>query len=102
LYGTPQVVCYKGDFVSMLIGWSVIKVKYISLVNLILDTEAVKELVQYDLKEKNVLRELIAILPGGGKREKLISDYDLLKNKLGAAGASQRIASEMVNELVRK
>ena len=54
LHGAPQVVCYKSDFVSMLIAWMVIKVKYISLVNLIMGTEVVKELVQYDLTEKSI------------------------------------------------
>jgi lipid-A-disaccharide synthase len=58
LHGTPQVVCYKGDFLSMLIGWFVIKVKYISLVNLIMGREVVKELVQYDLTEKRITDEL--------------------------------------------
>jgi lipid-A-disaccharide synthase len=99
LTGTPQVVCYKGDFLSMLIAWMVIKVKYISLVNLIMNTEVIKELVQYDLKEKSLLKELNAILPGGEKREKILSDYELLKDKLGPAGASDRIAGEMVREL---
>ena len=55
LLGTPQVVCYKGDFFSMLIAWMVVKVKYISLVNLIMGIEVIKELVQYDLKEKNLM-----------------------------------------------
>ena len=99
LLDTPQVVCYKGDFFSMLIAWTVIKVKYISLVNLIMDFEVIKELVQYDLNEKNLLPELKAILPGGSKREKILSDYDILKEKLGPAGASSRIAMEMVKEL---
>ena len=99
LMGTPQVVCYKGDFISMLIAWMVIKVKYISLVNLIMDFEVIKELVQYDLKESNILKELKAIMPGGGKREKILSDYEVLKDKLGPAGASGRIAREMVKEL---
>jgi lipid-A-disaccharide synthase len=99
LYGTPQVVCYKGDFVSMLIAWFVIKVKYISLVNLIMNSEVVKELVQYDLTEKSVMTELKAILPGGTKREKILSDYNILKEKLGPSGASGRIAKEMVKEL---
>ena len=101
LTGTPQVVCYKGDFFSMLIAWMVIKVKYISLVNLIMGYEVIKELVQYDLKESNLLTELRAILPGGAKREKILSDYEILKNKLGPAGASGRIAGEMVRELRR-
>jgi len=99
LLGTPQVVCYKGDFFSMLIAWMVIKVKFISLVNLIMGSEVVKELVQYDLTENSLLKELKAILPGGEKRAALLSDYQALKSKLGSAGASGRIAREMVAEL---
>jgi lipid-A-disaccharide synthase len=101
LMGAPQVVCYKGDFFSMLIAWMVIKVKFISLVNLIMGFEVIKELVQYDLKENNLLAELKAILPGGAKREKIFSDYEVLKVKLGPAGASGRIARKMVEELKR-
>ncbi|HKK41671.1 MAG TPA: lipid-A-disaccharide synthase [Bacteroidales bacterium] len=100
LHGAPQVVCYKGDFLSMIIGWMVIKVKYISLVNLIMDEEVVKELVQYDLTGKNLLRELKAVLPGGEKRERILADYEQLKAKLGPAGASERISRQMVEELV--
>jgi lipid-A-disaccharide synthase len=101
LHGTPQVVCYKGDFLSMIIAWIVIKVKYISLVNLIMEREVVRELIQYDLRESNVLMELKAILPGGEKREKILSDYKILKEKLGPAGASVRIAREMVKDAQR-
>ncbi len=101
LIGTPQIVCYKGDFISMLIAWMVIKVKYISLVNLIMNTEVIKELVQYDLKEETLLKELNAILPGNAKREKILADYEVLREKLGPAGASERIAGEMVRELKR-
>jgi len=99
LHNTPQVVCYKGDFFSMLIAWMVVKVKYISLVNLVMGCEVVKELVQYDLTEKALIEELTAILPGGSKREKLLLDYELLKKKLGSSGASEKIAREMVAEL---
>lgn len=99
LTGTPQVVCYKGDFFSMLIAWMVVRVKYISLVNLILGYEVIKELVQYDLKESNIIAELRDILPGGVKREKVLSDYEVLRDKLGSAGASGRIARAMVEEL---
>jgi lipid-A-disaccharide synthase len=99
LTGTPQVVCYKGDFFSMLIAWAVIKVKYISLVNLIMDSEVIRELVQYDLNEKNLYKELKAILPGGEKRKKILADYEVLKEKLGPAGASLRVAGEIVREL---
>lgn len=101
LIGVPQVVCFKGNFFSMLFGWIVIKVKYISLVNLIMDTEVIKELIQYDLTENNLLKELKAIVQGGDKREKMLNDYELLRKKLGPAGASSRIALEMVNSLKR-
>jgi lipid-A-disaccharide synthase len=102
LHGTPQVVCYKGDFLSAAIARMVVKVKYISLVNLIMDFEVVRELLQYKLTEGRVLKELKAILPGGSKREKILSDYEVLKQKLGPAGASGRIAGEMVVELRKK
>jgi lipid-A-disaccharide synthase len=99
LHNTPQVVCYKGDFISMIIAWMVIKVKYISLVNLVMGSEVVTELVQYDLTHERIFKELKSILPGGDKREKLMSDYEALRTKLGPAGASGRIAREMVAEL---
>lgn len=99
LLDTPQVVCYKGDFISMLIGWMVIKVKHISLVNLIMNAEVVKELVQYDLTEENLVRELKAILPGGDRHGKMLAEYEELRKVLGPAGASGRIAAEMVAEL---
>jgi lipid-A-disaccharide synthase len=85
-----------------LIAWMVIKVKYISLVNLILNSEVITELVQYDLKKLRLFRELKAILPGGDKRENILSDYQVLKDKLGLAGASGRIAGEIVKELKRR
>jgi lipid-A-disaccharide synthase len=99
LHNTPQVVCYKSDFFSMVIAWMVIRVKYISLVNLIMNSEVVKELVQYDLTEKALVAELGAILPGSLKREKMLADYKELKQKLGSVGASGRVAKEMVREL---
>ena len=99
IMGTPQVVCYKGDFFSMLIAWIVIKVKYISLVNLIMESEVIRELVQYDLTEKNLLKELKAVLKGGDRREKILADYQELKNRIGPSGASGRVARKMVMEL---
>jgi lipid-A-disaccharide synthase len=99
LAGAPQVVCYKGDFFSMLIAWAVIKVKYISLVNLIMGSEVIRELVQYDLNERNLNDELKAILQGGDKRKGILTDYEVLREKLGPAGASYRVAGEMVREM---
>lgn len=101
LLGTPQVVCYKASFIEILIAWAVIRVRYISLVNLIMNAEVVRELVQYDLNEKNLLSELGSILPGGDKREKILADYQILNKVLGPAGASGRISQEMVAELTK-
>ena len=102
LMNAPQVVCYKADLLTAIAAWIVVKVKYISLVNLIMDHEVIKELIQYDLTEKNILKELKAILPGGSKREKILSDYEDLKVKLGPAGASGRVARDMVRVLKDK
>jgi len=99
LFDTPQVVGYKGDQFSMLMVWMLLKVKYISLVNLILDSEVVRELLAYALNEKKLVNELTNILPGGRKHEKMLADYKRLKEKLGPAGASERIAREMVKRL---
>jgi len=101
LFNKPQVVCFRGDFFSMVIAWAVIKVKYISLVNLILGYEAVRELIQYKLTEKNLLAELKAILPGGSKRGKISEDYMKIRDILGPEGASERVAGDMVEELGR-
>lgn len=99
LFGTPQVVCYKGDFISMLIGWMVIRVKHISLVNLIMNEEVVKELLQYDLTKDALEIELRSVLPGGDKHDTILSKYEELKKLLGPEGASCRIANEMIREL---
>jgi lipid-A-disaccharide synthase len=99
LFNVPQVVCYRGDLFSMLIGWMVLKVKYISLVNLILGYETVKELVQYSLNERNLKSELGKIIPGGERRERIIEDYGKVKEILGPSGASGRIAEDMTGVL---
>jgi lipid-A-disaccharide synthase len=99
LLNVPQVVCYRGDFISMVIAWAVIRVRYISLVNLILDGEVVRELIQYSLNKENLKKEMEAILPGGNKKENVLEGYSQLKHKLGKAGASARIAQDMVKTL---
>jgi lipid-A-disaccharide synthase len=99
LFNIPQVVCFKGDFFSMLIAWAVIRVRYISLVNLILGYEAVKELVQFSLTENNLVSELGSVLPSGSKRQKVLADYKKVREILGPAGASERVAADMVEKL---
>jgi len=102
LFNVPQVVCYKSDFLSMLVGWIVLKAKFISLVNLIVDDDIVKELLGYSVNEKNLKNELKSVLKGGNRIERILSGYKILKEKLGPAGASGRVAGDMVAELRRK
>lgn len=99
LMNVPQVVCYKGDFISMLIAWFVIRVDFISLVNLIMGKEVVRELVQYSLNEKNLIKELSSILPGSAGREKMLADYAVLRERLGKPGASSKVAEDIVRSL---
>jgi lipid-A-disaccharide synthase len=102
LFNIPQVVCFRGDFFSMIIAWMVIKVKFISLVNLIAGKEVVRELVQYDLNRKNLRSELKSVLPGGEKYDSILADYKNIREILGEPGASARVAKDMVNNLRRK
>jgi len=95
----PQVVCYKADWISMIIARLVIKVRFISLVNLVLQHEAVKELIQHRLTTANLVAELQKILPGSEARDTQMACYRELKEKLGPSGASFRVAAEMVREL---
>ncbi len=99
LLNVPQVVCYRGDFISMAIAGILVKVKYISLVNLIAGKEIVKELIQYRLNKKRLTEALIKILPGGSERDRVIEDYRQLEKILGPAGASDRTGAEMVSYL---
>ena len=92
LFKVPEVVCYKGNEISYQIGKRLVKnIKYISLVNLILDKEAVTELIQNDFNPKRLKIELSKILDIK-KREKMFSDYYELEQKLGGKGASSKTA----------
>jgi lipid-A-disaccharide synthase len=91
LFNVPEVVCYKGNFASYLIARQLIKIKYISLVNLIMDEEVVKELIQNELNKSNLKYELKLIMEGEG-RQKMMDSYQLLKEKLGGEGASKKAA----------
>lgn len=95
LFKVPEVVCYKGSVVSYLIAKQLVKVKYISLVNLIMDRELVKELIQSELNKKNLKAELSKLL-SDDYRNSLLSAYQELIQKLGGKGASQKAAEEIV------
>ena len=98
LFKIPQVVCYKGNAASFQIAKRIVDIKYISLVNLILDREVVTELIQGDLTSKNLKIELDKLL-NSSHREKLAKDYQELEDILGGSGASERIAKKMVDKL---
>ena len=98
----PQVVCYytpMGRFISFLRS-KLLKVKYISLINLIVNREIVRELVADTMKEENIVKELRDILPGGTKRQQMLTDYEEMNRILGPAGASER-AGKTIVELLR-
>jgi lipid-A-disaccharide synthase len=102
LFYVPEVVCYKGNKISYLIAKNLIKVKYISLVNLIMDKPVVKELIQNDLTPENVETELKLLLTNHKVQRQLLDDYEDLRYKLGNAGASNNAATIIFDDLNKK
>ena len=99
IFNIPQIVVYKTSAISYTIAKKLIRVKYISLVNLIAQKEVVKELIQDNFTKENVIAELKKILPGGISRENVLSNYLIIKQKLGDTSASSKTASLMVDYL---
>ncbi|MDY2587290.1 lipid-A-disaccharide synthase [Winogradskyella aquimaris] len=98
LYKVPQVVCYKANWISYQIAKRIITLKFISLVNLIMNKEVVTELIQGDLNKKRLKKELSAILDPD-KREQLFLDYFELEKKLGGKGASDKAAKLIISKI---
>ncbi|MDN5203280.1 lipid-A-disaccharide synthase [Fulvivirgaceae bacterium BMA10] len=92
LFEVPQVVCYKTSAFTYAIAKRLVKVAYISLVNLIADQEVVKELIQSDLNQKNLEKELNDIIISGRKREGQLKGYKRIKEILGNEKASENLA----------
>lgn len=101
LFGVPEVVCYKGSPISYFFAKRLIKVKYISLVNLVMDKLVVKELIQHDLTEANLLKELSLLLNDAPTRKQVKADYAALWHKLGEKDASKR-AAEIIFTAAKK
>lgn len=99
MLGVPQVVCYRFSFLTALIAWLVVHVKYISLVNLILDRKVVAELIQYKFTADTLERELNLLLPDGEARTRMLNDYKELLERVGPPGASDRAAAIMVEKM---
>lgn len=98
LFKVPEVVCYKGGFISYQIAKRIITLKYISLVNLIMDEEVVTELIQDKFNTKNLKKELSKLL-NEEHRKSLLEKYNQLETKLGGIGASEKTAKFIINDL---
>jgi lipid-A-disaccharide synthase len=98
LFKVPEVVCYKGSWASYQIAKRIITLKYISLVNLILDEEVVTELIQEKFNAKNLKKELTKLLDTT-YRTSLLAKYEVLETKLGGIGASEKTAKLILKEL---
>ena len=101
LFNVPEVVCYKANRLSYLIAKKLIRVKFISLVNLVMDKQVVTELIQDDLTEENIVNQLNQLLTSGKVQRQLLDDYMELQSRLGNAGASEKAASVVVDSLRR-
>ena len=104
MFRVPQVVCYKLPLpkLSGFLKRHLLKVKYVSLVNLIANREVVRELVAETFSVENIRQELEAVLPGGGKRQQMLSDYEEVHRRLGESHApdeAARIMIELLNVL---
>ncbi|MEP7143431.1 MAG: lipid-A-disaccharide synthase [Ferruginibacter sp.] len=102
LFGVPEVVCYKGNAISFQIAKRLVRIKYICLVNLIMDKEVVKELIQDDLTVENITVELKKILFDPGKRAQLQENYMALKNLLSKGGNASANAAGSIYDFLDK
>ena len=93
IFKVPQIVCYKAGFLSYHLAKNLIKTKYISLVNLIMDSEIVPELIQNEYNPNNIKDHLIKIQ---NNRDEIISHYQDLYQKLGSTGASDKVATSIL------
>jgi lipid-A-disaccharide synthase len=101
LLNIPQIVCYKAGKLSYEIGKRVIKIPFISLVNLVAEKEVVKELIQNELNSERLKTELSSIILGGKKRQNVLKDYQEIIHKIGTKGASGRVGKAIV-EILRE
>ncbi|SDE42030.1 lipid-A-disaccharide synthase [Mucilaginibacter pineti] len=102
LFNVPQVVVYKGNSVTIAIARVLVKIKFISLVNLIVDREIVKELIQQDCTEFKIAAELNAILNDKAYRAAMLNNYDKLDERMGTPGASAKTAALIIKYAAKK
>ena len=100
LFGVPEIVCYKGSPISYQIAKRLIKIKFISLVNLIMDKEVVKELIQDQLTTDNLVAELHKLLSDEKRKAEVQKDYQNLKTLLAAGGHASAKAAKSIIDLI--
>ncbi|MCB0770102.1 MAG: lipid-A-disaccharide synthase [Flavobacteriales bacterium] len=93
LFGVPEAVCYSGGALNVWIARRLVDIKFISLVNLIMGREVVRELIQNDLSVENLVKELDRLMKEGDYRDRMIKDLAALRGKLGGPGASRAVAT---------
>jgi lipid-A-disaccharide synthase len=101
LFGVPEVICYKGSKISYQIAKRLIKVKYISLVNLIMDRVVVKELIQDEMNVQNIVTELKKLISDEETRNRIHQDYSELRELLSQGGNASEKAAELIVEYVK-
>lgn len=99
LLNIPEVVCYKASPISYAIAKRLVKIKFISLVNLIMDREVVRELIQHECNARQIRDELTLILEGGAKRKNVLADYEIMRQNLGGGGASEKVAQSLLKTI---
>ncbi len=97
LFGVPEVICYKGNALSYQIAKRLVNIKFIGLVNLIMDKEVVKELIQDDLTVNNITHELNLLLNDAAKQQQIKEDYSALKNLLKKGGNASANAAACIH-----
>ncbi|MFI5139936.1 MAG: lipid-A-disaccharide synthase [Sphingobacteriales bacterium] len=102
LFNVPEVLVYKGHPVSIGIAKAVVKIKFIGLVNLIMDSIVIKELIQDDCSPQNIGAELDSILNNKSYREEMLQNYDKLDVKMGKPGASAKTAELIIKYTSKK
>ena len=96
IFDVPEIACYKTSVFTGLIALALVHIKYFTLVNLIMEREVVKELLQYNIAG-NARKELKKILYDRAYRQKMLKDFAILREKLGVPGVTKKIAAQMVD-----
>ena len=96
IFKVPQVVCYKSSYLSYRIAKWLVNIKFISLVNLIMDKEIVVELIQKEVSIKNIQKELDALIFDNSNRDRMLYDYNKMLKLLGEEGCSEKIAQDLI------